>query len=229
MALPKFDPSSPILDAEQLARFVLYKSHVRIDGTLKQDAFIPHPYTDLSTTRHDLLGERKIWIRGNNVARQQKLPLIGRGDVCASVYRSRELQIVRDPIDCNPQHVNIGPWPSDKPAQKNRAQLIAKDSVFRPFIEIADTEASTYIGDFVVVNGFLAQVVTSQRANMFLNFGSPYPNQSLTAWIQRGAPILGELEVIALQGQRIRVTGKIEVCNSKPQIRVSLGSQISSP
>lgn len=228
MALPKFDPSSPIPNTEQLARFVFHKSHVRIDGTLKQDAFIPHPHVDLSTTRHDLLGDRKIWIRGNNVARQKNLPLIGRGDVCASVYRSRGLQIVPEPIDCNPQHVNIGSWPSDKPAQKNRAQLIAKDSVFRPFIEIDDTQASTHIGDFVVVNGFVAQVVT-QRANMFLNFGSPYPSQNLTAWIQCDAPILGELEVSALQGQDIRVTGKIEVCNSKPQIRVSLRSQISNP
>jgi hypothetical protein len=226
--LSKFDPSSPIHETERLARFVFYRNHVRSDGTLKPDAFIPHPYVDLSTTRHDLLGERKIWIRGNNVARQKQLRLIGRGDVCASVYSSQGLQIKPDPVDCNPQHVNIGLWPVDKPSQKNRAHEVSKQSIFKPLIEIVEAQVSAHVGDFVVVQGLIAQVVTTQRSNMIFNFGSPYPRQTLTAWIQRGTPLLSDPALAELEGRFIRVIGKIEACNGKPYLRVSSRSQISN-
>jgi len=166
------DPNSAIHANEELARFVFYKNHVRIDGTLKPDGFIPHPDVDTSATRHNRLGERKIWIRGNNVARQTQRRLIGRADACASAYSNNGLQINPDPVKCNPQHVNVGAWPTDKASQKNRAQLISKESVFKPSIEISDTQVSIHVGQFVTVKGIVTQIVTTHKSNMLFNLSS---------------------------------------------------------
>ena len=228
MALSDFDPNSAIHGNEELARFVFYKNHVRIDGTLKPDGFIPHPDVDTSATRHNRLGERKIWIRGNNVARQTQRRLIGRADACASAYSNNGLQINPDPVKCNPQHVNVGAWPTDKPSQKNRAQLISKESVFKPSIEISDTQVSIHVGQFVTVKGIVTQIVTTHKSNMLFNFGSLHPNQTFTAWIQSGTPFLSDPLLSSLEGKIVRVIGKIEVYNGKPEIRVSSRSQIES-
>jgi len=211
---------------EGLARFVFFKNHVRIDGTLKPDAFIPYPDVAMSATRHNHLEERKIWVRGNNVARQTKRHLIGRGDARASTYSDQGLQINPDPVKCNPQHVNVCAWPTDKPSQKNRAQLISKESAFKPLIEISDAQAFGRVGEFVIVEGIVSQTVTTHKGNMVFSFGSPHPNQTFTAWIQSGAVFLSDPVLSSLEGKIVRVVGKIEIYNRKPEIRVSSRSQI---
>ena len=65
----------------------------------KPDGFIPHPDVDMSATRHNRLGERKIWIRGNNVARQTQRRLIGRADACASTYSNISGAVPSGPLD----------------------------------------------------------------------------------------------------------------------------------
>ena len=42
---------------EWLARFILRKEHVRADGTVKPDPFIPYKHIELSVTRHLGLSE----------------------------------------------------------------------------------------------------------------------------------------------------------------------------
>ena len=115
-----------VSDSEVLARFILYKGYIRNDGTLKPDAYIPHPYPDLSVTRHIGLVEDSIWAIGEQIATQQSKSLYGQGDVSASIFRSLGLRVEAAPVPRNP---NTG-WPHDKPAQKLRAQEISAAATF---------------------------------------------------------------------------------------------------
>lgn len=115
----------PVTADEQLARFILQRSHLRQDGTVKQDAFIPHPWPDLSVTRHFQLTEKELWSIGENVARQTAKTLYGRADVRASDFHRHRLRIIAARVEGNPNHANVTGWPTEKPAQKIIAQQIA--------------------------------------------------------------------------------------------------------
>jgi hypothetical protein len=123
-------PPSTVADDEVLARFILHKRYIRSDGTLKPDSFIPHPYLDLSVTRHVGLEESSIWVIGEMVAMEQSKRLYGRGDVSAFVFRSLKLKVQADPVAGNAHHANVTNWPQDKPAQKMCAQEIAAVASF---------------------------------------------------------------------------------------------------
>jgi len=110
---------------ELLARFILYKSHLRQDGTVKPDAFIPHPWPDLSVTRHLQLLEADLWMIGWTIARQTAKILHGRADFRAAIVQQHKLEVVAAPVPNNPNHANIANWPHDKPAQKAIAQELA--------------------------------------------------------------------------------------------------------
>ena len=117
--LPLIDPN------ERVARFILRRSHLRHDRTVKQDAFIPHPYPDLSVTRHLQISETRIWEIGRNIAREIGQPLRGRADVQVFVFQRQELHVIEAPLLENPNHANVTGWPAEKPAQKIIAQRIA--------------------------------------------------------------------------------------------------------
>ena len=118
---------------ETLARFILQSSHVRrSDGTLKQDAFMPHPYTDLSVTRHLLATEPELWTVGQTVADIQSKRLYGRGDVQALECEQLGMRVQADPVEGNSNHANITGWPQEKPEQKTKAQKLAAASTFVP-------------------------------------------------------------------------------------------------
>ena len=117
--LPPVDPD------EWLARFILYKRYIRADRTVRPDAFIPHPYPDLSVTRHLLLSEAQLWEIGRDVAQENGKTLQGRADAQASVFQLRELRVVPEPLPKNPNHATVIGWPAEKPAQKIIAQQIA--------------------------------------------------------------------------------------------------------
>ena len=116
----------PLVDAnERLARFILYKRHLREDRTVRQDAFIPHPYPDLSVTRHLQLSETQLWDIGRNVTRRIGKTLRGRADVQVFVFQRQKLRVVEAPLAENPNHASVVDWPAQKPAQKIIAQKIA--------------------------------------------------------------------------------------------------------
>lgn len=115
-----------IPDIELLARFVLFDAHIRASGEVKPDAFIPHPYAELSVTRHATLSSAELWTRGEAVATQRGRPLRARADVSAGAVRATGLEVQSDPVPENPEHALILGWPSGKPAQKIQAQLLAK-------------------------------------------------------------------------------------------------------
>lgn len=117
---------------EQLARFILFSKWVRpSDRTVKSEAFIPHPYPDLSVTRHKNLSEQGLWQIGQDVARLRDKELYGRADINALAVRQQKLDVVPKPIiPENPNHANIIDWPAEKHAQKIIALQLAKESVY---------------------------------------------------------------------------------------------------
>ena len=117
----------PAIDSDEwLARFIHYRRHIRQDRTVRPDAFIPHPYPDLSVTRYLQLLEAELWQVGREIARQTGRPMYGRANVRALIFLQRELQVLADPIiPENPNHAKVIGWPVDKPSQKIIAQQIA--------------------------------------------------------------------------------------------------------
>lgn len=110
--VPDVDPD------ERLARYVLQQRHVRKNGTLRQDAFIPHPHKELSVTRHRAASDDELWVVGRDVALVREKQLYGRGDLTATSCTDQKLRVLPDPIPKNANHAKITDWPETKPAQK---------------------------------------------------------------------------------------------------------------
>ena len=111
---------------EKLARYIVFRNHLRLEkGTIKPDAFIPHPYSDLSVTRHLQATEIELWAVGKTVAEARGKSLQGRGDILASDCHLQKLETDSDPVEGNPNHVVITEWPSEKRQQKTIAQQLA--------------------------------------------------------------------------------------------------------
>ncbi|HEX7723196.1 MAG TPA: hypothetical protein VF397_13615 [Pyrinomonadaceae bacterium] len=121
------DPS-PISDHEVLARFITQRNHIRGDNSLKPNAFIPHPWPNLSVTRHIGLAEAELWKIGQEVANTRPATLYGRADVTVDAITSQSLNIV--PTATPRNHANVTGWPPDKPSQKIIAQEIAAVAFF---------------------------------------------------------------------------------------------------
>ena len=125
----------PIASYEQLARFVLFSKWIRSSDpvkTVKPDAFIPHPYPDLSVTRHKNLSEQGLWRVGQGVADARPATLYGRADIHAAEVRRLSLDVEPRPVANNPNHAIVIGWPADKPAQKIIAQELAAKANFAP-------------------------------------------------------------------------------------------------
>lgn len=119
------ESSKSVTSDEQLARFIFFRNRLRQDWTVKPDEFIPHPYPDLSVTRHIDLTETELWNIGRRVGQQREKPLLGRADVQAFSLERHRLRVVAAPVAGNPNHANVTDWPTEKSAQKAIAQEIA--------------------------------------------------------------------------------------------------------
>lgn len=123
----------PITSDERLARFILFSKWIRSSDsvkTVKPDAFIPHPYPDLSVTRHKNLSEQGLWCIGQGIADARPATLYGRADICAAEARRQSLGVEPRPVSNNPNHAVAFGWPVDKPAQKIIAQELAAKANF---------------------------------------------------------------------------------------------------
>jgi hypothetical protein len=114
---------------ELLARFILYHRYFRKDNTVRADAFIPHPYTDLSVTRHLELNEKQLRDIGISIAAPSEKVLQGRADILAKIVTDLSLSIKSAPLPDNPNHANIAGWPPEKSEQKSIAQQIAASKI----------------------------------------------------------------------------------------------------
>jgi hypothetical protein len=127
------DPENvpPITSNEDVARFILSASHIRSsDGTVKPDAFIPHPRPELSLTRLRDATEQEIWQEGRRVANLRLKTLLGRADVRVAAFTEASLTVVAKPLAENPNHADAVGWPDDKPSQKMKAILVSRQSRF---------------------------------------------------------------------------------------------------
>ena len=122
---------APVTSDEQLSRFILFNNWIRkSDQTVKPDAFIPHPYPDLSVTRHKSLTEQQLWQIGQVIADSRPATLYGRADIQTSNVRRQGLEVEPKPVTNNQNHANIIGWPTDKPTQKIIAQELAAKANF---------------------------------------------------------------------------------------------------
>jgi len=121
----------PVSEDEWMARFILFRHWIRkSDLRVRPDAFIPHPYPDLSVTRHMDLSEAELWQIGQAIADKRPATLYGRADLRAKSVIKKSLRIV--PTSEPKNHANITGWPADKPSQKIIAQEIAAEARFIP-------------------------------------------------------------------------------------------------
>jgi hypothetical protein len=125
-------PPAAVADDEKLARYLYYKRHIRDDKTVRPDAFIPHPYPDLSVTRHIGLDEAAITAIGTAIGAEREMPLVGRADVVTANLRQQALDVKPEAAPGNPNHANVTGWAGEKPKQKILAQKIAADATFVP-------------------------------------------------------------------------------------------------
>jgi hypothetical protein len=91
---------------------------------------------------------------------------------------------------------------------------------------IKDSEAVHYVGKNVEVRGLVVSVTTSPLGTTFINFGREYPNQTFAGFIAAGSKIATDQWVAGLQGKIIGITGKIELHQGKPEIKVTSTDQI---
>lgn len=117
--------AGPVAPEELLARYVFHRSYVRHDGTIRPEAFVPHPYPDLSVTRHIGLTDDGVWDIGRTIASAMIRTLLGRADLSTDAILGSGLTVLAAPTSTNPHHANITGWPAEKSAQKIRAQRIA--------------------------------------------------------------------------------------------------------
>lgn len=90
---------------------------------------------------------------------------------------------------------------------------------------IRDSEAASYIGKSVTVEGTVASVHVARSGITFLNFSAAYPNQTFTAVIfQAAASRFANAQ--QWEGKRARVTGKVQLYRGKPEIVLSESSQL---
>jgi hypothetical protein len=122
------DPSAvpDVAGNEDLARFIVHSRHVRRSNlTIRPDAFIPHPYPDLSVSRHLDATEEELWSIGLGIANVMGKTLYGRADILALTCLAQNLTVTAAPIAANPNHANISGWPADYDMQKAIALEIA--------------------------------------------------------------------------------------------------------
>lgn len=112
---------------ETLSRFILFSKHIRkSDGTVRPDAFVPHPHEELSVNRDLQATDKETWDAGLAVAGKLSRTLHGRADALAATYQSQLLTTIAAPLEDNPNHVNVCQWPIGRPEQLLRAKEIAE-------------------------------------------------------------------------------------------------------
>ncbi len=113
-----------IADNEPLQRAIISKSQFSgTRGRVKPALLSPNPHVELSVSRIGGLGERKIRLLADDVAKKRGKPAsLGYGKLRVRAPRCLGLDVVADEPPCH--HANIVGWPSDTdPDDQRRRQL----------------------------------------------------------------------------------------------------------
>ena len=121
------DPQNvpPVDDEELLARFIVHSDHVRKDGTVRPQLFVPYKWVDLSVNRHRDAAIEETWSVGSQVAVKRGKTLLGRADILAGACRISPLCVGPSPFPDNSNHAEISGFPPAKPDQMSLASKLA--------------------------------------------------------------------------------------------------------
>jgi len=112
----------PIAADEVLARFILDRSQLRADRSVKHNAFMPPPSAKLSVYRIVGLCDPEVWQLGNEyVANIRGKPLVGRAEIKALEVTNCDLSVEATTVP-HPRHANIKGWKGD--TEKDRLTAI---------------------------------------------------------------------------------------------------------
>lgn len=115
---------------ELITVFATHKSDFRDCGTARHNPFMPsNKHGNTSCFRIINLQASDIWnIATNHVLNDKIKNVYGRFDFVSQIVYGQRLTF--DPNNEPERHANIIDWPSDKTAQKSKAQQIAAESIF---------------------------------------------------------------------------------------------------
>lgn len=116
-------------------------------------------------------------------------------------------------------------WPTDKPAQKNKAQNIAAESKLETLHYMSAEETQSHVGDYVTVEAVVSETHKTQRGILLLNFGGSYPNQLLTSWIEKPDSLTNST-LPDLTGKSVRIVGKVQMYKGKLEITIKSKDQL---
>jgi DNA/RNA endonuclease YhcR with UshA esterase domain len=86
---------------------------------------------------------------------------------------------------------------------------------------VSDSEAAQHIGEKVTVEGVVTTVSESKRGvAIFIN--------SFIGWIPACFPLAKDSTLLALQGKKVKITGRIELYRGKPEIKILSKDQLVS-
>src|SRR5690242_6135174 len=93
---------------------------------------------------------------------------------------------------------------------------------------ITPSDAPKHYKDSVTVKGVVMEVHTSDKGNIFLDFGDKYPKQIFTGYIPAAnAPSFPNVN--SLEGKEVCVDGVVEKYRGKPEIKLDKPSQLHHP
>lgn len=90
---------------------------------------------------------------------------------------------------------------------------------------ITPEQAAQHVGETVTVEGVVTKITESRKGNIFLNFGGNYPKEIFNVFVPASSGLL-RAEFGALEGQKVRVTGKVGKYQGKPEIIVTRRDQV---
>jgi DNA/RNA endonuclease YhcR with UshA esterase domain len=90
---------------------------------------------------------------------------------------------------------------------------------------ITPATAAQHVGERVIVQGTITQIVLSVNLTTHINFGGLYPKHVFTATIFKANQPLFE-GVKELEGKRVNVEGVIRLYRGKPEIVLELPTQL---
>jgi hypothetical protein len=122
------------------------------------------------------------------------------------------------------------PGDSVKPLTTDTLKKNSEEEKFRyqrsetPVAVISPLDASEYMGKYVTVKGFIADVYQSDKV-AYLNFVKKYPDNPFTGVVfARMFDSFGDLQVYA--GKDVEISGRISTFRGKPQMILDKPSQI---
>jgi hypothetical protein len=93
---------------------------------------------------------------------------------------------------------------------------------------ITPAEAAKHVGDLVVVEGKVDQIVLSVNLTTHINFGGRYPNHAFTATIFKAKQPLFT-GVKDYEGKVVQVRGVVHLYRGKPEIVLEEPTQLRLP